>query len=196
MGFAGPETLLVGLRKSVKFDQKEESTLDGKPVWVLRGTWRNRTGLVGPDQRPLPPTGPLPAIVPSLATIFLGKQDGWPYRMDLVGKVPSILQDNRRIGPDGRPIGRLASIEKIEPSVIRLTYLNVILEPVIRPEEFAFEAPPGANVEDNTEMYRKGLEQAVQVQAAQKRVEAAKKDGPVLDQSIEIPKVPADPTPK
>ena len=30
MGFAGPDALLVGLRKSVKFDQKEEGTLDGK----------------------------------------------------------------------------------------------------------------------------------------------------------------------
>src|SRR5271157_4897219 len=42
MGFAGPDALLVGLRKSVRFDQKEEDTLDGKAMWVLRGTWRNR----------------------------------------------------------------------------------------------------------------------------------------------------------
>src|SRR5271157_5593961 len=46
MGFAGPDALLVGLRKSVRFDQKEEDTLDGKAMWVLRGTWRNRNGLV------------------------------------------------------------------------------------------------------------------------------------------------------
>ena len=62
MGFAGPDALLVGLRKSVRFDQKEEGTLDGKAVWVLRGTWRNRNGLVGPDQRPLPATGPLTGL--------------------------------------------------------------------------------------------------------------------------------------
>lgn len=196
LGFTGPEALLVGLRKSVKFDQNEEDTLDGKPVWVLRGTWRNRNGLVGPDQRPLPPTGPLPAFVPSLATLYLGQKDGWPYKMVLVGKVPTILQDTRRVGPDGRLIGSRASVEKVEPSTIRLTYSNVLLEPVIRPEEFAFQAPPGANVEDTTETTRKILDQAVQFQAAQKRAEATKQDGPVLDQSIEIPKVPADPTPK
>ena len=130
LGFAGPEALLVGLRKSVKFDQKEEDTLDGKPVWVLRGTWRNRNGLVGPDQRPLPPTGPLPAFVPSLATLYLGQKDGWPYKMVLVGKIPTILQDTRRVGPDGRLIGSRASVEKVEPSTIRLTYSNVQLEPV------------------------------------------------------------------
>ncbi len=101
IGFSGPEALLVGLRKSIRFDQKEEGELDGKPVWILRGTWLNRTGFVGPDQRPLPAMGPLPAYVPSLATLYLGKNDGWPYKLILVGKQSSILQEPRR-GPDGR----------------------------------------------------------------------------------------------
>jgi outer membrane lipoprotein-sorting protein len=196
MGFAGPEALLVGLRKSIKFDQKEEATLDGKPVWVLRGTWRNRTGLVGPDQRPLPPTGPLPAFVPSLATLHLGKEDGWPYKIILVGKVPTILQVTRRVGVDGRPIDSKSSIEKIDPSIIQLVYSNVQINASIRPEEFAFQAPPNATVEDNTENIIKGLDQAIQIQAMQKRAEAARQEGPVLEQSIDIPKLPADPTPK
>ena len=87
IGFSGPEALLVGLRKSIRFDQKEEGVLDGKAVWILRGTWLNRTGFVGPDQRPLPAMGPLPAYVPSLATLYLGKDDGWPYKLILVGKI-------------------------------------------------------------------------------------------------------------
>src|SRR5262245_38180826 len=65
MGFAGPEALLVGLRKTIKFDQKETGEIDGKSAWILRGTWLSRNGLVGPDQRPLPLTGPLPPYVPS-----------------------------------------------------------------------------------------------------------------------------------
>ncbi len=196
MGFAGPDALLVGLRKSVRFDQKEEDTLDGKAMWVLRGTWRNRNGLVGPDQRPLPATGPLPAFVPSLATLHLGKDDGWPYRMDLVGKVPTILQDTRRVGADGRRVGSLGSIEKIDASEIRLVYSNVQLNVAVRPEEFAFQAPPNATVEDNTELYIRGLDQAIQAQSLQKRAEAARQEGPDLQQSIDIPKPPADPTPK
>jgi outer membrane lipoprotein-sorting protein len=197
MGFAGPEALLVGLRKSIKFDQIEEKTLDGKPVWVLRGTWRNRTGLVGPDQRPLPPTGPLPAFVPSRATLYLGKEDGWPYKTILEGSPPTVLrQDTRRVGVDGRPIGSKSSIEKIEPSIIQLVYSNVQINAPIRPEEFAFQAPPNATVEDNTENIIKGLDQAIQIQTMQKRAEAARQEGPVLDHSIDIPKPPTDPTPK
>jgi outer membrane lipoprotein-sorting protein len=196
MGFAGPDILLVGLRKAVRFDQKEEDTLDGKAMWVLRGTWRNRNGLVGPDQRPLPTTGPLPAFVPSLATLYLGKEDGWPYRLDLLGKVPTILQDTRRVGPDGKPLGSRSSMEKVDASEIRLVYSNVLLNPAVRPDEFAFQAPPNATVEDNTEMIIKGLDQAIQIQVMKKRADAARQEGPVLDQSIDIPKPPADPTPK
>ena len=196
MGFAGPDALLVGLRKSVRFDQKEEDTLDGKAMWVLHGTWRNRNGLVGPDQRPLPATGPLPAYVPSLATLYLGKDDGWPYRMELLGKVPTILYDLRRVGPDGKVIGSRSSIERIDASEIRLVYSNVQLNAAVRPEEFAFQAPPNATVEDNTEIIIKGLDQAILVQTMQKRAEAARQEGPVLDQPIDIPKPPADPTPK
>ncbi|MGZ3354958.1 MAG: LolA family protein [Isosphaeraceae bacterium] len=196
MGFAGPDALLVGLRKSVRFDQKEEDTLDGKAMWVLRGTWRNRNGLVGPDQRPLPATGPLPAFVPSLATLYLGKDDGWPYRMELLGKVPTVLLDTRRVGPDGKVIGSRSSIERVDASEIKLVYSNVQFNVAVRPEEFAFQAPPNATVEDNTEIIIKGLDQAIQVQAMQKRAEAARQEGPVLDQPIDIPKPPADPTPK
>ncbi len=196
MGFAGPDALLVGLRKSVRFDQNDEGTLDGKAIWVLHGTWRNRNGLVGPDQRPLPATGPLPAFVPSLATLYLGKDDGWPYRMELLGKVPTILYDLRRVGPDGKVIGSRSSIEKVDASEIKLVYSNVQLNAAVRPEEFAFQAPPNATVEDNTEVIIKGLDQAIQVQAMQKRAEAARQEGPVLDQPIDIPKPPADPTPK
>ena len=196
MGFAGPDVLLVGLRKSVRFDQKEEGTLDGKAMWVLRGTWRNRNGLVGPDQRPMPATGPLPAFVPSLATLYLGKEDGWPYKLDLLGKVPTILQDTRLKGPDGKPIGSRSSMEKVEASEIRLAYSNVVFNATILPQEFAFQPPPNASFEDNTEMLVKGLDQAIQVQQMKKKAEAARQEGPVLDQPIDIPKPPADPTPK
>jgi hypothetical protein len=196
MGFAGPETVLVGLRRAIRFDQKEEGTLDGKPVWILRGTWRTRNGLTGPDQRPVPAIGPLPAFIPSLATLYIGKDDGWPYKLILVGKVPTILQDTRLKGPDGRPIGRRSAIEKIEPSRIELSYSNVRLNPTINESEFAFEPPSNAMVEDNTERMLKGLDQAIQVQAMQKKAQAAQQEGPVLDQSIEIPKPPTEPTPK
>jgi outer membrane lipoprotein-sorting protein len=194
LGFSGPETLLVGLRKSIKFDIKEEDTLDGKPVWVLRGTWRNRSGLVGPDQRPLPPTGPLPAYVPSVATLTVGKDDGWPYKLVMVGKVPTILVTPRAGSEKAAPGKRPA--DNIEPSLLTLVYSGVKLNPEIKAEEFVFTAPPSASVEDNTEVTIKGLDQLIQTQLMQKRAEAARQEGPVLEQQIDVPKMPADPTPK
>ncbi|APW60168.1 hypothetical protein [Paludisphaera borealis] len=195
LGFAGPETLLLGLRKSIKFDQKEEGDWEGKPVYILRGTWRNREGLIGPDQQPVRPMGWLPAYVPSQANLYIGKEDGWPYKLELLGKVPTVLIDTRTVGPDGRIQGSKASVERPDPSEILLIYSNVQLNPTIRPEEFAFQAPANANVEDNTEMITKTLDNAINMQAMQKRAEAAKKEGSVLEQPLEIPTPSATPEP-
>ncbi len=195
MGFSGPETLLIGLRRVVKFDQKEPGELDGRKVWLLRGTWKSRQGLVTPTGQPVPATGALPFYVPSDATLYLGVDDSWPYKLVLVGRQTTDVIDTRRRGPDGRVIGSQRSIEKPTPSRIELDYTNVKLNPTIKVEEFAFTAPPQAQVEDNTEAIVKGLDQALEREAARKKSEAAKKDGAVLDQSIDVPtpKTPATP---
>ena len=89
------------------------------------------------------------------------------------------LFETRRVGPDGRPIGSKSSIEKINPSEIRLTYSDVKLNTKLRLEEFAFTAPPSANVDDSTEALVKGLDQAIQDrEASARKNEAAKKRRP------------------
>jgi len=198
MGFAGPETLLAGLRKYIKFDQKENGELDGKQVWVLRGTWKNRQGIVTFNSQPVPPTGPLPPYVPSLATLYLGKEDSWPYKLDLVGRQITELVDTRPRGPDGRPIGARRTIERPTPTRIVLFYSNVKLNANIRVDEFAFQAPANVNVDDNTDLIIKGLDQAIATEAARKKNEAAQKNGPVLDTPIDIPAQPpaADTNPR
>ena len=184
LGFSGPDALLVGLRKALRFDQKEEGTLDGKTVYLLRGTWKDRDGLTGPDQQPLAPTASLPAYIPSLATVWIGKEDGWPYKVVLVGKVPSMLQEEpRQLGADGRP----KAVQKVQPSRIVLTYSNVQLNTALKPEEFAFQAPPGVRVDDNTDGLLNLLEQTLQTRIAQKKQEAAKAE-PLLDQAIPVPR--------
>ncbi|MFO0908681.1 MAG: hypothetical protein U0794_10025 [Isosphaeraceae bacterium] len=187
LGFAGPDELIKGLRKQVRFEQKEAGTLDGKDVWIIRGEWKNRDGLLGPNQT-LPPTVSLPAFVPSLIVISIGKDDGWPYKVVFVGKRPSVLMDTRKIGPDGRPIGGRSTIADVRPTRIELTYSNVKLNPDLKLEEFVFQAPPGAQVQDATTGLVGMLDQAIQLKAAQKKLEAAKAEGPTLPQSIEIPK--------
>jgi outer membrane lipoprotein-sorting protein len=187
LGVAGPDVLLVGLRKAVHFDQKEEGTYDGRPVWILRGTWQDRQGLLGPNQQPLPEKAPLPPYVPSQATLTIGKEDGWPYKVRLAGRVPTMLLDTRRIGPDGRPIGPRTSIQSIEPSVVELTYTNVTLDPTLRGDEFDFTPPDNLRPDDITESLLSGLEQMIQAKIAQKKAESARAE-PLLNQSISVPK--------
>ncbi|WP_165230848.1 LolA family protein [Aquisphaera insulae] len=194
LGFAGPETLLLGLRKAVKFSQKEEGTLDGRPVYILRGTWRSRAGLTGPDSRPIPATGPLPPIIPSQAILYLGKDDGWPYKINLVGTVPTLLQ-RPRFGPDGRPLPKNLT-ENIEPSKMDLVYSDVKLDASIPASMFAWQAPPNASVEDDTDTILNVLDRTIQAQAMVKRAQAVQQDGPVLNQSLEIPTPPSEPTPR
>jgi outer membrane lipoprotein-sorting protein len=188
LGFSGPEELLRGLRKAVRFTQKDPDTVDGKDVWILRGEWRDRTGLLGANNQPLPPTMPLPAYVPSLVILTVGQDDGWPYKLRLVGKRPTMLMDTRKVGPDGRPIGSRSQIADVKPTEIELSYSNVKLNPDLKLEEFVFQAPPGARVEDSTQALVTMLDQAIQLSAAKKRAEAGKAEDPLLNQKIEIPK--------
>src|SRR4051794_11269126 len=41
LGFTGPDALLAGLRKAFVFNQMREGTLDGKPVLIFGGTWKD-----------------------------------------------------------------------------------------------------------------------------------------------------------
>jgi outer membrane lipoprotein-sorting protein len=195
MGMSGPETLLLGLRKALRFDLKEEDELDGKKVWKFRGTWMTRQGLVGLDTRPVAAAGFLPPYIPMDATLYLGKEDGWPYKLVLVGRKPSILE-SRRLGPDGRPVFPKGAIEKIIPSEIKLTYQDVKLNAKLRLDEFVFQAPPSENVDDNTEAIIKGLDQAIQMEIQRKKNESAKKESPVLDQQPTGTPAPPDAAPK
>jgi hypothetical protein len=193
IGLSGPETLLLGLRRTLKFDLKEEGELDGVKVWKFRGTWRSRQGLVGVDGRPVAAGGYLPPYIPMDGTLYLGKENGWPYKLELKGRKPSVLFETRRIGPDGRPVGAKSSIEKIVPSEITLAYKDVKFGTKLRPEEFAFQAPATEAVDDGTEALVKILDQSIQMELQKKKNDAAKKEGPVLDQPIDIP-APPDPT--
>jgi len=198
LGFAGPDQLLAGLRKSVKFNQKTEGTLDGRAVWVLRGEWINREGLLGPNQQPLPPTVSLPAYVPSLVVVTLGQDDGWPYKLRLVGRKPTALLDTRKVGPNGKRIGAQSSIQEVKPTVIELVYSNVKFNPDLKLDEFVFQAPPNATVEDNTQQITAKLDQQIQISAARRKAEAAKggdapkpepakADDALLKESIKVP---------
>jgi hypothetical protein len=192
LGIAGPDVLLSGLRKTIHFDQKDEATEDGRPVWILRGTWQDRQGLLGPNQQPLREDAPLPAYIPSQVTLTIGKADGWPYKVRLAGRKPTVLVDTRRTGPDGRPIGTLSSIQKIEPSKLELTYTIVSLDPAFKPDDFVFPVPTGAHVEDATDAEVSALQQIIEAKAAAKKAETARSE-PLLEQPIDVPRATTAP---
>jgi outer membrane lipoprotein-sorting protein len=190
LGLAGPDVLLVGLRKSVEFDQKAEGTLDGKPVWILRGRWKDRDRVNLPGQPKLAPTGPLPPYVPSLVTVWLGKEDGWPYQVLLEGRALSVLEkarEERQIGPDGRPTGRALSIKDEEPSRVLLIYSDVEFDAELAHDRFAFEPPSRVRVEDGTRQLEENLDSAL-AQAAQKKKQDAAKA--TEGSGLELPQVP------
>ena len=80
LGLAGPEVLLVGLRKAIKFDQREEGTLDDRPVDIIRGTWLRPEGLAGPNLTPQQQMAPLPSFVPSLVRSTSATRTAGPTR--------------------------------------------------------------------------------------------------------------------
>ncbi len=88
LGMAGPETLLIGLRRNIRFDIKEATVLEGRKVWKIHGTWRSRQGLMF-DSRPVSPIGLLPPYIPMDANLYLGVDDSWPYHLTLEGRAAS-----------------------------------------------------------------------------------------------------------
>jgi hypothetical protein len=116
----------------------------------------------------------LPPYVPSDASLYLGKDDGWPYKLVLMGRPVSVLLDTRNAGPDGRRIGSLSLLETPDPARLTLEYTNVKLNAAILVDEFAFQPPSTAQVDDNTEVIVRMLDQGIAMQARRKKAEAAK----------------------
>ena len=159
-GLAGPVALLKGLRRTAVFDQKEADTIEGRPVWVLRGLWKDRTGLVSPDRQPLSQTGPLPPYIPKLVAVWIGQDDGWPYEVDMTGQAPTILADTRQRDAFDQPIGLPSPPAPVQITRIKLFYTNVKLNPTINSKDFNFQVPPQVDVQDDTETFVTALDQA------------------------------------
>jgi hypothetical protein len=196
MGFGGPEAMLTGLAKVIGFDQIAPEKLDGVDVVVIRGTWRDRTNLLGPNERGLPPTAPLPAYIPANVAIYLGTNDGWPYKIEMIGRAPLLMEETREIDKaTGRPIGRPIKPPKVDPTKITLRY-KLLPMTEITPGLFNFEPPANVAataIEDDTEKFLAGLDQYIQMELQRKKAEAAKAEAepPLLKaKPIDVPSSP------
>jgi len=200
LGFGGPEALLEGFMAKVAFDQFADEAVDGVQSYILGGTWVDRTGLMSLNDRPLAPTAPLPSYIPSNIRVFVDKETLWPYRIEMVGKAASMLQEDiRKIGPDGRPEGLKKPAPKVDPSRITLRYTLLPEDPADFDKQFIWQPPREAAslVEDDTEKFLAQLDQFIQIQINQKKAEAAKSEGdqPLLKTPIEPSLNPGGPEP-
>ena len=111
--------------RTLKFDQKEEGELDGRKVWIFHGTWKNRQGLMLPNSQPGSRDGSLASVHSMDGTLYLGKDDGWPYKLVLVGpKADGNPGHSTQEGPTDDSSDRKRSIEKIDPSPDRADLLR------------------------------------------------------------------------
>ncbi|HEU5118422.1 MAG TPA: hypothetical protein VFT74_17550, partial [Isosphaeraceae bacterium] len=172
LGLAGPEAILSGLRKSVMFDQMETGSLEDTTVLILRGRWKDRVavGLPGGPQA-AQGSGELPPYVPSIVTLWMGEEDGWPYQVQLEGRVPLIPMDDRVVGPSGRVEGRKSATKQEKPSKILLHYRRNDHE--VRPSDFVFQVPPNVEPVDETDQIVTLMENQMAEMALRRRREAA-----------------------
>lgn len=195
LGFSGPDAVLAGLRKSFVIDQTREDTLDGKPVWILGGSWKDTKtpvtpGSMGGNPATLP--GPLPPYVPGLVYIYLGKEDFFPYKVVFEGRMPAQIEkrkskaEEQQIDPTGRTVAKKLSAPATKPSKLILSYSKVKMDQPIPDETFAFTPPANVATQDETEQVVSFLTKAVEDSAERKRAQAAKA-GPVLEGSVPAP---------
>jgi len=194
LNLAGPETLLTGLRKTVEFNAKSSTNLEGKSVWELAGTWKDREALTGTGQEKFPPTAPLPPYVPSIVYVWIDQETGWPYKVKMSGRAYSILELSKKIqatGPDGRPVGRAVSLSNDAPSEIVLNYRNVQLNPTFeKTDPFTFQPPKDLRVDDATEKTMAELTATLNELAARKKAEAATKGSSTdLPGTLDVPRL-------
>ncbi|WP_165065170.1 LolA family protein [Paludisphaera rhizosphaerae] len=188
LGVAGPEALLTNIRKTVRFDHKEEGEFNGRPVWVVQGGWRDRGGVPAPAPgRPGPQVGRLPPYIPSHATLTLDQATGWPHKLELHGNPDIGNFDTRAVGLDGQRIGSKSSIEKQQPSEFVLVYTDVKFDPTLTDADFPLPSPPEAEIKDETDEVLARVNALIDQEVQRKRLEAAKATGSVLSRPIEIP---------
>jgi hypothetical protein len=152
--------------------------------------------LMGPNDRPLAPTAPLPPYIPSNVWIYLGKVNGWPYKIEMIGNAPSmLLEDTRAIDPaSGRPVGQPRKPPKVDPSRIILNY-KLLPVSEITPALFFFQTPAdiaSSNVIDETEAFLSQLDQFIEAEKNRKKAEAAKGEAEPL---LKAPPIDVKPDP-
>ena len=193
MGFGGPEAMLSGLRKvgQVRPDPRGKARggwRHGRRGSALAGTWRDRTGLLDLNDRPLAPTAPVAPYVPSNVRVFIGKTNGWPYKIEMIGNAPTIAAPNSIPGrstppPAGRSASR-GSRPRSFPAKITLAYKAASRSrrsPTRSSSSPLRPTCPATSVKDETEEFPRPARPVYpDDETNRKKAEAAKAEGEAL----------------
>jgi len=138
----------------------------------------------------------LPLYVPGIVTLYLGKDDGWPYQVSFEGQLPAQIAQKKKleetqVDPTGRAISKKLTAPSAKPSKLVLTYSEVKLNVAIPDDTFAFTPPQDAKTRDETNQLVSQLEQILAA-AAERKKSQAEKSGPVLEGAVPAPAPGAD----
>jgi hypothetical protein len=140
MGFGGLLPALYGIRDTIKFDNHEEADLEGTPVYLLRGHWRDEALAQVPFRGQQASASNLPWYMPSNVVVWIGRDNGWPYRIEM------------------------QSVKKAQgmPTKITLEFLNPQIGVELPESTFAFEPPTTPEAVDLSDTICKNLENVIQ----------------------------------
>jgi hypothetical protein len=196
LGFSGPDALLQGLRQVAVFDLgMKEDEYEGHPVYVLRGQWKDRQalGMPGGPNAPGVQIGFLPPYVPSQIGLWVDRESGWPHKLVMEGKIPTVLKEEQILDPTGHPIARKPASMRDRPSRLTLTY--ALTDRDVASEEFQFRVPESARVEDLTDRMAAALDAQISDIAARRRNQGATEPGNEPIEPLNAPRPDATPAP-
>jgi len=151
LGFGGLPRLLRMLGECFEFSAINEGQLEGMPVWILVGTWNPAMlTVLLPDQQGAIEAGQgvnlakLPAHIPDRVTLFLGRDDLFPYRLEYHRDLPG-EKEWEVVPPERRAL-----------PVVKLEWFEVRFNLPLAREQFYFH-PGDTKYEDVTKRYLEGL---------------------------------------
>ena len=143
----GLSKLLRGLHAAFEFSLVGQTRLAGQlAVWKLRGQWRReKLAHALPNEQLAgepPDLTKLPGHLPDHVLLFLGKADGFPYRIQY-----------RRRESERQPAADAAS----DRSILTMEFFGVNLNASIDPARFVYHPPGDLECSDETAEYLKSL---------------------------------------
>ncbi|MBL9124462.1 MAG: hypothetical protein JNG90_12575 [Planctomycetaceae bacterium] len=151
LGYGGLPRLLRMLSEAFDYRAINEGRLEGMPVWILEGTWTPELlAVLLPEQKGAIEAGQgvqlakLPTHIPDRVTLYLGRDDLFPYRLEY---------HRDHLGEK-----EWERAERANPphSIVKLEWFEVRFDLPLARDQFAFD-PGETKYEDATKRYLESL---------------------------------------